>query len=119
MPFDGKIKDVEITASWKYLGKFWGTLEMLLINCEKNLILTWSVHLLIMDSTDERELSITNTNPHYPKGTLSTQDNAKLLKQLESGFKQTINWSNYQSTPETQSKRQYLIYFIDYLNNKF
>ena len=28
------------------------------------------------------------------------QNNAKLLKQLESGFKQTINWNKYQSAPE-------------------
>ena len=54
---------------------------MLLINFKKNLILTWSVHFLIMDSTDERALSITNTKLHVPKGTLSAQDNSKLLKQ--------------------------------------
>ena len=30
---------------------------------------------------------------------LSTQDNIKLLKQLESGFKKTINWNKY--LPET------------------
>ena len=29
--------------------------------------------------------------------TLSTQDNAKLLEQLKSGFKATINWNKYQS----------------------
>ena len=28
---------------------------------------------------------------------LITQDNAKLHKQLESGFKKTINWNKYQS----------------------
>ena len=76
IPFDSKIKDVEITASWKYLCNFWGTLEMLLINFEKSLILTWSVHFLLMDSTDERVLSITNTKLHVPKGTLSAQDNS-------------------------------------------
>ena len=27
--------------------------------------------------------------------TLSTQDNAKLLEQLKSGFKRTINWNKY------------------------
>ena len=29
--------------------------------------------------------------------TLSTQDNVKLLKQLESGFKRTISWNKYLS----------------------
>ena len=92
IPFDSKIKDVEVTGSWQYLDNFSGTLEMLLINFEKTLILTWSVHFLIMDSTDERALSITNTKLHVPKGALSAQDNSKLLKQLESGLKRTINW---------------------------
>ena len=35
-------KDVEIMVPLKYLSNFWGTLEMPLINCEVNLILTWS-----------------------------------------------------------------------------
>ena len=29
--------------------------------------------------------------------TLLTQDNVKLLKKLESGFKRTIKWNRYQS----------------------
>ena len=32
--------------------------------------------------------------------TLSTQDNAKLLQQLKSGFKRTVNWNKYLSKPE-------------------
>ena len=32
--------------------------------------------------------------------TLSTQDNAKLLPQLNSGFKRTINWNKYSLKPE-------------------
>ena len=32
--------------------------------------------------------------------TLSTQENAKLLTQLKSGFKTTINWNRYLSKPE-------------------
>ena len=38
----GKAKDVEIAVSLKYLSNFWRTLEISLINCEINLILTWS-----------------------------------------------------------------------------
>ena len=34
-------KDVEIMVPLKYLSNFWRTLEMPLINCEVNLILTW------------------------------------------------------------------------------
>ena len=36
------------------------------------------------------------------KSTLSTQDNAKPLEQLKSGFKRTINWSNYQSKKSSE-----------------
>ena len=32
--------------------------------------------------------------------TLSTQDNAKSLQQLKSGFKSVINWNKYLSKPE-------------------
>ena len=35
-------KDVEIMVPLKYLSNFWRTLEMPLINCEVNLILTWA-----------------------------------------------------------------------------
>ena len=34
----------------KYLSNFWRTLEMSLINCEINLILTWSNRFFIIDN---------------------------------------------------------------------
>ena len=48
-----------------------------------------------------------------PVVTLSTQDNVKLLKQLESGFKGTTNWSKYQSKIATQAQNHYLDFLID------
>ena len=39
---DDGTKNVEIMVPLKYLSNFWRTLEMPLINCEVNLILTWS-----------------------------------------------------------------------------
>ena len=39
-PNNGNSKNVEIIVSLKYLSNFWRTLEMLLINCEVNLMLT-------------------------------------------------------------------------------
>ena len=44
--------------------------------------------------------------------TLSTQDNAKRLEQLKSGFKRTINWNKYQSKISTERQNQYLDYLI-------
>ena len=40
-------KDVEIVVPVKYLSNFWRTLNMPLINCEINLILTWSEKCLL------------------------------------------------------------------------
>ena len=45
---DGEINNVEIMISLKYLSNFRRTLEMPLINCEFNLILTWSTICVII-----------------------------------------------------------------------
>ena len=42
-PNNGNTKDVEIIVPLKYLSNFWRTLEMPLINCEVELLLTWSM----------------------------------------------------------------------------
>ena len=55
-PAGGNIKDVEITAPLKYLSNFWRTLEMPLINCEANLILTWSSTCVIINYTGARTI---------------------------------------------------------------
>ena len=43
--------------------------------------------------------------------TLSTQNNIKLLKQSESGFKKTINWNKYHSK-KRQAQNKYLDFLI-------
>ena len=72
----------------KYLSNFWRTFEILLINCEISLQLRWSRNCIILAGTTN------NQNPTIQINvvTLSTQENIKLLKQLESGFKRTISW---------------------------
>ena len=54
---------------------------MPLINCEINLILTWSQNYVISSTTGETKFSITDTNLYVSVVTLSTQDNSKLLEQ--------------------------------------
>ena len=51
-PAAGNTKD-EIMIPLKYLSNFWRTLEMPLINCEVNLILTCSKDCVITNSTRE------------------------------------------------------------------
>ena len=94
---DGRI-DVEIMVSLKYLSSFWRTLDMPLINCEVELILNWSENCVIIytDVADQvPTFTIIETNLYVPVVTLSTQDNAKVLPQLKSGFKRTISWNKY------------------------
>ena len=65
----------------KYLSNFGGrTLEMVLINCEINLILTWSEDCVIYSATGETKLKITDTKLCVPILTLWIQDNAKSLQ---------------------------------------
>ena len=81
-PADGNTKDdVEIIVPSKYLSNFWRTLEMPLINCKVNLILTWSSTCVIINSTGKRRFEITDTKLYVPVIALSIQDNAKLLQQ--------------------------------------
>ena len=85
-PNDDNEKDVEIMVPLKYLSNFWRTLEMPLINCEVNLILTWSSTCVITESNGAGTFAITDTKRYVPVVTLSTQENTKFLQQLKSGF---------------------------------
>ena len=76
--------DVELMAPLKYLSNFLRTLEMPLINCEIELILTWSTGCIIIYTDVANQgptFTITETNLYVPVVTLSTQGNAKLLPQ--------------------------------------
>ena len=50
---------------------------------------------------------ITDTKPYAPVVTLSAEDDVKLLKQLESGFKRTIIWNKYQSKLTEQAQNRH------------
>ena len=63
----------------KYLNNFWRILEMPLINCEVNLILTWSSTCVVTDSRGAGRFAITDTKLNVPVMTLSTQENTKFL----------------------------------------
>ena len=113
---DNGTKNVEIIVPLKYLRTFWRTLEMHLINCEINLDLNWSENCVIV-ATDVANRGaiflITDTKIYVPVVTLSTQDNAKLLEQLRSGFKRTINCNKYQPEVPAKKTNQYLDFLID------
>ena len=112
-PNNGNEKDVEIMVLLKYLSNFWRTLEMPLVNCEVNLILTWSSTCVITNSTCAGRFAITDTRLYVPVVTLSTLENTKLLQQLKSGFKRVINWNKYLSKPELLAQNPNLNHLVE------
>ena len=113
LPDDDNEKDVEIMVPLKYLSSFWRTLEMSLINCEVNLILTWSSTCVITNSNGAGTFEITDTKIYVPVVTLSTQENTKLLQKLKSSFKRVINWNKYLSKPELLAQNPNLNHLIE------
>ena len=86
---------------------------MSFINCEVNLILTWSKDCVITNSTGAGKFKITERKHYVPVVTLSTQGNAKLLQLLKSGFKRTFNWNKYESSLKTFAQNRYLNHLIN------
>ena len=91
-------------------------LNVPLIKCKINLILTWSANCVITSmtkcdiTTAQRDnpvvfdnsqtvamLAITDAKPYVPVVTVLTQDDNELLQQLKKGFKRTIKWNKYRS----------------------
>ena len=101
---NGGTKDVEIMVPLKYLSNFWRTLEMPLINCEVNLILTWSSSCVI----------IATASPYqHATFAITTQENTEFLQQLKSGFKRVINWNKYLSKPELLAQNLNLNHLVE------
>ena len=89
---------------------------MPLINCEIELILTWSRNCVIIYTDVNNQVptfTITETNLYVPVVTLSTQNNAKLLPQLKPGFKRTITWNKYLPKPELLVQNANLNHLIE------
>ena len=103
---------------------------MPLINCEINLILTWSEKCVLTSKAARDAVPAPGRNPavsnvnnptgatfktkdtklHLPVVTLSTKN---FLEQLKSGFKRTIKWNKYRSEMTNQTKTNHLNYLID------
>ena len=104
---------------------------MPLINCEINLILTWSENCVLTSKATRdanpnvnpaiaavnyptnATFKITDTKLYVPVVTLSKENDIKLLEQLKSGFKRTIKWNKYRSEMTKQTKTNNLNYLVD------
>ena len=67
---------------------------------------------VISSATGATKFKITDTELYIPVVTLSTQDNEKLLQQLKSGFKRTINWNTYQPKVAPERRNQNFLILI-------
>ena len=80
-----------------------------MINCEIELILTWSKNCVLADMTARAagnnnvspaiftptglEFEIKETKLYVPVVTLPKENDTKFLEQLKSGFKRTVEWN--------------------------
>ena len=113
---DDGTKDVEIMVPLKYLSNFWRTLEMPLINCEVNLILTWSSTCVPISTNIDNQnatFAMTDTKLYVTVVTISTQENTKFFQQLKTGFEKVINWNKYLSKPELLAQNPNLNHLIE------
>ena len=73
----------------KHFGNFWRTLNIPLINCEIELILTWSKNCVLADMTTANnppiglEFQITDTKLYVPVVTLSKENDKMFLEQYQ------------------------------------
>ena len=83
---------VKIAVPLKYLSKFWRSLEMPLINCKVELSLKWIENCVLTTAanTNKATFELTDEKLYVPIVTLSAEDNAKLSKLLDEGFKRSI-----------------------------
>ena len=121
--------ETEVFIPLKHLSNFWRSLDIPLINCEVELILTWSKNCILADMTEKNagsnndppaivaptklEFKIADTILYVPVVTLSKENAIKLLEQSKSGFERTIKWSKYRSQMTIQPQNNNLNYFID------
>ena len=130
-------KNLKIAVPLKHLSNFWRTLDMLLINCEVSLTLTWSENCVLTDITTHAArnanpnadppveargrinvpinatFQITDAKLYVPVVILSTENDKTFFEQLRTGFKRTIKWNKYRSEMTNQTKNNNLNYLTD------
>ena len=95
---NGRKNGIKIAVPLKYLSNFWRSLEMPLINCKVELSLKWYERCLLTAATTAT-FKITDAKLYVPIVTLSVEDNTKLTRLLNEGFKRPIYWNEYKITP--------------------
>ena len=123
--------NVKVVIPLKHLSNIWRSLNILLINCEVELILTcfkncvlidkltreatYGANLRVSEINDPENaiFQITDKKLYVPVVTLSKENDVRLLEQLKSGFKRTIKLNRYRLQINIQPKNNSLNYLID------
>ena len=96
---DGNVvwKNAQIIVPLKYISSFFRSLELPLINTKLYIQLNWTKHSVISDAAGASTFKTTKTELYVPVVTLNTEDNNKLNQLLDSEFKRTVYWNQYNS----------------------
>ena len=123
--------DVKVVVLLKHLSNFWRHLDIPLINCEVELILTWFESCVLIDistrevnyganpvvyeidNPENATFKITDIKLFVPFVILSKENDIQLLEQLKTGFKITIKWNKYTLQMSIQPQNNNLNYLID------
>ena len=96
------LTNAKVVIALKYLSNFWRNLIIPLINCEVELILTWSKNFVLVDMTENADVDpeivapsaavfkIKDEKLYVPVVTLSKENDIKFLEKLKLGLKRTI-----------------------------
>ena len=121
---NGSLTNAKVVIPLKHLSNVWRNLNIPLINCEVELILTWSKNCVLADMTvdadadpaivalSDAKFKITDTKLYVPVA-LSKENDTKVLEQLKTRFKRTIKWNKYRSQMTIQPENDNLNYLID------
>ena len=72
---------------------------MLFNICKIHLELNWIENWVLSSDGNSAKFKTTDAKLYVPIVTLSNKDNVNLTKQLSNGFKRSVYWNNYQTTP--------------------
>ena len=90
-------RNLKLFIPLKYLGNFFRSLEMPLINCKIKLNLTWKKECILSTDAGEAIFIISDTKLYVPAVTLSKEDNKDFIEQQNKGFQRSIYWNEYKT----------------------
>ena len=94
---------VKVVVPLKYLGNFFRSLEMPLINCKIKLNLTWKKECVLSTDGGNAVFIINDTKMYFPVVTLSKEDNKDFIEQQNKGFQRYIYWNKYKTKEKEEN----------------